>query len=39
MRLALLSALALPSGIYNVCRDEERVSNSRFTHAAGWHPR
>ncbi len=35
---ALLAALALPSGIYNVCRDGERVSNSRFTHAAGWHP-
>jgi 2-alkyl-3-oxoalkanoate reductase len=36
---ALLSALTLPSGIYNVCRDGERVSNSRFTRAAGWHPR
>jgi len=36
---ALLSALTLPSGIYNVCRDGERVSNSRFAHAAGWHPR
>ena len=36
---ALLSALALPSGIYNVCRDGERVSNERFTVAAGWHPR
>ena len=35
---ALLAALMLPSGIYNVCRDRERVSNSRFTHAAGWHP-
>ncbi len=35
---ALLSALTLPSGIYNVCRDGERVSNSRFTLAAGWHP-
>ena len=35
---ALLSALTLPSGIYNVCRDGERVSNSRFTRAAGWHP-
>ena len=35
---ALLSALALPSGIYNVCRDGERVSNERFTGAAGWHP-
>jgi nucleoside-diphosphate-sugar epimerase len=36
--LALLSALSLPSGIYNVCRDGERVSNERFTRAAGWHP-
>ncbi len=36
---ALISALALPSGIYNVCRDGERVSNKRFTRAAGWHPR
>ena len=35
---ALLAALTLPSGIYNVCRDGERVSNSRFTRAAGWHP-
>ena len=35
---ALLSALALPSGIYNVCRDGERVSAERFTRAAGWQP-
>jgi nucleoside-diphosphate-sugar epimerase len=35
---ALLSALSLPSGIYNVCRDGGRVSNERFTRAAGWHP-
>jgi len=35
---ALLSALSLPSGIYNVCRDGERVSNDRFTQAAGWRP-
>ena len=35
---ALLSALSLPSGIYNVCRDGERVSSERFTRAAGWHP-
>jgi nucleoside-diphosphate-sugar epimerase len=35
---ALLSALSLPSGIYNVCRDGERVSSVRFTRAAGWHP-
>ena len=36
---ALLAALTLPSGIYNVCRDGERVSNRRFAEAAGWRPR
>jgi hypothetical protein len=36
---ALLSALSLPSGTYNVCRDGERVSAERFAHAAGWQPR
>jgi nucleoside-diphosphate-sugar epimerase len=35
---ALLSALTLPSGVYNVCRDGERVLAERFTRAAGWHP-
>jgi hypothetical protein len=35
---ALLLALSLPSGIYNVCRDGERVSNERFTRSAGWDP-
>lgn len=35
---ALLAALTLPSGVYNVCRDGERVSNSRLASAAGWHP-
>ena len=35
---ALLAALSLPSGIYNVCRDGERVSNDRFTRAVAWHP-
>ena len=35
---ALLSALSLPSGTYNVCRDGERVSAERFMQAAGWHP-
>jgi len=35
---ALLSALSLPSGIYNVCRDGGRVSAERFTRTAGWHP-
>lgn len=33
---ALLAALDVPSGTYNVCRDDERVSNRRFTDAAGW---
>ena len=35
---ALLAALSLPSGTYNVCRDGERVSAERFTRAAGWQP-
>jgi nucleoside-diphosphate-sugar epimerase len=35
---ALLSALSLPSGTYNVCRDRERVSSERFSRAAGWCP-
>jgi nucleoside-diphosphate-sugar epimerase len=35
---ALLAALSLPSGIYNVCRDGERVSSTRFSRAAGWQP-
>jgi nucleoside-diphosphate-sugar epimerase len=35
---ALLSALSLPSGIYNVCRNGERVSTERFTRAVGWNP-
>jgi len=35
---ALLSALSLPSGIYNVCRDGERISSERFAQAAGWQP-
>jgi nucleoside-diphosphate-sugar epimerase len=33
---ALLAALELPSGIYNVCREGERVSADRFAQAAGW---
>jgi nucleoside-diphosphate-sugar epimerase len=36
---ALLAALAMPSGTYNVCRDGERVSNRRFSEQAGWRPR
>lgn len=35
---ALLAALTVPSGIYNVCRDGERVSNRLFAEASGWHP-
>jgi nucleoside-diphosphate-sugar epimerase len=35
---ALFAALSLPSGIYNVCREGERVSTERFTRGAGWHP-
>jgi nucleoside-diphosphate-sugar epimerase len=37
-RRALVLALELPSGIYNVCRDGELVSNERFKEATGWHP-
>jgi hypothetical protein len=33
---ALLAALTVPSGIYDVCRDGERVSNRRFAEATGW---
>ena len=36
---ALLAALSVPSGIYNVCRDGERISNERFKRVAGWRPR
>lgn len=35
---ALLAALAVPSGIYNVCRTGERVSNRRFREVARWQP-
>jgi hypothetical protein len=34
----MLSALSVPSGIYNVCRDGERVSTERYTSAAEWSP-
>jgi hypothetical protein len=33
----LLAALTVPSGVYNVCRDGERVSNQRSIAASGWH--
>ena len=35
---ALVAALSLPSGVYNVCRDGERVRNDRFKQATGWRP-
>jgi nucleoside-diphosphate-sugar epimerase len=35
---ALLAALSLSSGIYNVCRNGEVVSSERFARAAGWQP-
>jgi nucleoside-diphosphate-sugar epimerase len=35
---ALLTALSAPSGVYNVVRDGERVSNARFEEATGWRP-
>lgn len=35
---ALLAALSAPSGVYNVVRDDERVSNARFEQATGWRP-
>jgi nucleoside-diphosphate-sugar epimerase len=35
---ALLAALMAPSGIYNICRDGERVSNTRFREQTGWRP-
>lgn len=35
---ALLLALEAPSGVYNVVRDGERVSNARFKRATGWSP-
>ena len=36
---ALLAALEAASGVYNVVRDGERVSNARFKRASGWRPR
>jgi nucleoside-diphosphate-sugar epimerase len=35
---ALATALTLPSGVYNACRDGERVSNKRLKRASGWRP-
>lgn len=36
---ALLAALEVPSGVYNVARDGGRFSNDRFEQATGWRPR
>src|SRR5262245_31284020 len=35
---ALAAALELPSGVYNVCRDGEHVSNERLKQVCGWNP-
>lgn len=35
---AFVAALSVPSGVYNVCRDGERVSNERFRRVSGWRP-
>ena len=35
---ALVAALAVPSGIYNVCRDGDHVSNDRFKQVSDWWP-
>ena len=35
---AFLAALTAPSGIYNVCRNDERVTNARFAETTGWTP-
>jgi nucleoside-diphosphate-sugar epimerase len=35
---ALLAALDVPAGIYNVVSDGQRVSNARFKAAAAWQP-
>ena len=35
---ALVAALTVPSGIYNVTREGERVSSARFQAAACWRP-
>jgi nucleoside-diphosphate-sugar epimerase len=35
---ALIAALSVESGIYNVCRDDERVSNRKLKRASTWRP-
>ena len=36
--IPLLLAHTLPSAVYNVCRDGDRVSNERLKRASGWRP-
>ena len=36
---ALLAALGVPSGVYDVARDGASVSGARFAAASGWRPR
>jgi nucleoside-diphosphate-sugar epimerase len=35
---ALVAALEIPSGVYNVCRDGDHVSNERFKRLSDWRP-
>ena len=35
---ALVAGLDVPSGVYNVVSDDERVSNARFKQLTGWRP-
>jgi nucleoside-diphosphate-sugar epimerase len=35
---ALVAALSVPSGVYDVCRDGDRYSRARFTQTCGWEP-
>jgi nucleoside-diphosphate-sugar epimerase len=35
---ALAAAIEVESGVYNVCRDGERVSNEKFKVQSGWRP-
>jgi nucleoside-diphosphate-sugar epimerase len=35
---ALAASLSIPSGIYNVASDGERISNRRLKEASGWRP-
>ena len=35
---ALLAALDVPAGVYNVVSDGGRISNARFKAATGWRP-